>query len=113
MMSEQTHLRTDVEAMYTLAEVSSMLRLGEQVKDPERWLRRRLNSSELRGVRVGRAWWMTEDHIQFLVTKYSNDQQVPEPTPAEPVAPEPEVGSIVDGLSARSRRRLQRVSPDE
>jgi hypothetical protein len=41
-MSEQTHLRTDVEALHTLAEVCSMLRLAEQVKDPERWLRRRL-----------------------------------------------------------------------
>jgi hypothetical protein len=105
--TKQIFLRTDVE-MHTLAEVATMLRLSEQVKDPERWLKRRLNSRELRGVRVGREWRMTDDHVRFLVKKYSTDDQVPEPEPpAEPVAPVPEVGSIVDGLSPRSRRRLQ------
>jgi hypothetical protein len=115
-MSEQTHLRTDVEAMYSLAEVSALLRLGEQVKDPERWLSRRLNSRELRGVRVGRLWRMTDDHIRFLLKKYSNDALVPEPEPEPepvPLAPQPHVVAIVDGLSPRSRRRLQRVAKDD
>jgi hypothetical protein len=92
---------------HTLTEVADMLRLADQVKDPTRWLRRRLNSSELRGIRVGREWQMTDDHVQFLLRKYSNDDQVPEPKPAEPPAPEPEVVSIIDGLSARSRLRLR------
>jgi hypothetical protein len=84
-----------------------MLRLSDQVKDPERWLRRRLNSRELRGVRVGREWQMTDSHVQFLLRKYSTDAEVPEPEESKP--PSPEVISISDGLSARSARRLRRV----
>jgi hypothetical protein len=104
---------------HTLTEVADMLRLADQVKDPERWLRRRLNSRELRGVRVGRHWHMTDAHVRFMLQLYSTDDQVVEPKPVEladsPDNPEfsaaspPPVISIADGLSARSRRRLGRV----
>jgi hypothetical protein len=91
---------------HTLAEVAAVFRLAERVRDPIRWLTRRLNSHELRGIRIGRTWLMTDDHIEFMVRKYSTDGEVPEPTPAEPVT-EPEVVEIIDGLSPRSRRRLR------
>jgi hypothetical protein len=107
--SERGMMSDTQQKTHTLGEVAAMLRLESQVRDPIRWLSRRLNSRELRGVRVGRQWYMTDDHIRFLLKKYSNDHLVAEPEPPpEPVPPVlPVVGSIVDGLSAVSRRRLR------
>lgn len=95
---------------YSLAEVSAILQLT--VKDPERWLRRRLNSGELRGVRLGRDWRMRRQDVEFMMRLYANDHLVdaadrPEPEPA--VEPTPVV-DIMAGLSARSRKRLRRIA---
>jgi hypothetical protein len=89
---------------YSLAEVAEA-HLPREWKDAERWLSRRLNRRELRGVRFGRVWRMREADIDYMLSRYSNEDAVTEPVSATrtsgPV-------SVADGLSARSRRRLQR-----
>ena len=86
----------------------ALLQLDQQVKDPERWLRRRLNSGQLTGLRVGRQWRMRDRDIERMLQQFSNDDRVPEsPKPAEP--PLVESVSIADGMSSRSRKRLRRV----
>lgn len=96
-----TELRT-----YSLSEVAAMV-LPPEWKDGERWLSRRLNRREIRGYRVGRVWRMTARQVEDLIARRSNELRSP-----EPVVPAPDSGSssLVDGLSARSRRRLRSAS---
>lgn len=88
---------------YSLAEVAET-HLPPEWKDAERWLARRLNRKELHGVRFGRVWRMRDTDIDYMLGRYSNENAVAQPHAAE-AAP---VLSVADGLSARSRRRLQR-----
>ncbi len=86
--------------------------LPAALKDPTRWLRRKLNAGELRGRRYGRHWTMSADDVAFMLAVVSNDKQVTAgPGPAAPEQEQAAVQpvSIVDGMSARSRRRLRRV----
>lgn len=62
-MARQTH---------TLAEVAEAY-LHPGWSDGARWLSRRLNAGQLKGFKAGRTWLMTDDHIQFMLDKYSND----------------------------------------
>lgn len=87
---------------YSLAEVAAE-HLPSEWKDAERWLARRLNRKELRGVRFGRVWRMRDSDVEYMLTRYSNEGNVSEPTP---VPAQPPV-CVADGLSARSRRRLR------
>ncbi len=69
--------------------------------DGERWRARRLNRGELRGVRFGRKWVMRDSDIEFMLAKYSNE-------PEERLStPERQLLCVADGLSHRSRRRLE------
>lgn len=88
---------------YSLAEVAAQHGLAEVSKDPVRWLAMRLNRGELRGVRLGRYWRMREADVEYMLERYSNDAKVVEEP--DPVA-SPRI-SVVDGISARSRRRLR------
>jgi hypothetical protein len=88
---------------FTLEEVAGQY-LPTDLKDPTRWLRRRLNSRELRGTRFGRTWRMSDAQIAFMLRKLSTDAEVPEPSIPKSDPPQPT--SLIDGLSARSRARL-------
>lgn len=93
--------------MFSLQEVAAEY-LPSDWTDGVRWLRRRLNAGELKGVRYGRTWRMRDTDIAYMVARYANDDQVveseqPKPEPAQPVT------SFGDALSPRSLRRLRRV----
>lgn len=79
--------------------------LPSEWTDTVRWLSRRLNSGELRGVRFGRTWRMRPADIDFMLSKYSNDQVV-DHQESEVASPQP---SFADSLSPRSRARLRRI----
>ncbi|PVB44325.1 helix-turn-helix domain-containing protein [Mycobacteroides abscessus subsp. abscessus] len=87
---------------YSLTEVAAMV-LPKNWKEPIRWLRRHLVSGEISGYKVGHDWRMTLDDVADLVARHRNSAQVAATASAPPV-------SIIDGLSARSRRSIQRAS---
>ncbi|MCU8691046.1 helix-turn-helix domain-containing protein [Mycobacteroides abscessus] len=87
---------------YSLTEVAAMV-LPKNWKEPVRWLRRHLVSGEVSGYKVGHDWRMTSEDVADLVARRRNSAQAAATAPAPPV-------SIIDGLSARSRRRIQRAS---
>ncbi|OIN79996.1 hypothetical protein [Mycobacterium malmoense] len=68
---------------YGLAEVAAQ-HLPPEIKDPVRWLSMRLNRGELRGVRIGRYWRMRQSDIDYMVSLYSNDEDVNGPGPGLP-----------------------------
>jgi hypothetical protein len=92
---------------YTLAEVAGAY-LPPEWTDGARWLARRLNAGQLRGIKMGRTWMMTQAHIDHMLEVLSNKDRVTEPEPT--AKPEPTVVSFAEALSPRSRARLQRVS---
>ena len=55
---------------YSLAEVAEMIL--PDMADGVRWLSRRLNSGELSGYRVGRAWRMTREDVADLIELHRN-----------------------------------------
>lgn len=91
---------------YSLGEVADVY-LPPEWTDGVRWLARRLNAGEISGYKVGRVWRMTDADVDEFVagrrkpTKSSADVAVSRPSTA--------AVSILDGLSARSRRRVSRV----
>ena len=91
---------------YSLAEVAAIA-LPEDMKNPERWLRERLNSGVLKGYRAGRTWRMREDHLEFLTESRSGSAEQSQPVvePSEPV-------SILAGMSERARARIMRGQGD-
>jgi hypothetical protein len=99
---------------YSLHEVADMV-LPQEWKDPVRWLKRRLQTGEIRGYRLSRAAWrMTEGDVEDLIERHritaADTPRAVEPAP-EPTT-EPPI-SIIDGLSERSRRRIQRLQAEE
>lgn len=88
---------------YSLAEVAEIA-LPDDMKDPERWLRERLNRGELKGYRAGRKWRMREDHLEYLTESRNNSAQAVD-EPVEPV-------SILDGMSEVARKRILRGQND-
>lgn len=89
---------------YSLAEVAAQVLPTDWI-DPERWLRRHLNSGAIRGYRVGRTWRLTQAHLDWLIERFSNDvQQAEVVEPSEPVGPV----SILAGMSERARARIER-----
>lgn len=91
---------------YSLAEVAAK-HLPAELKNPLLWLTRRLNRGELRGIRFGRYWRMSEDDVQFMLDAYHNGASGGLLRPAAP-----RTDSIIDGLSPRARRRVRRL-PDQ
>lgn len=88
---------------YSLVEVAEMV-LPPEWTDGARWLARRLIRGEIRGYRVGRVWRMTQDHVDELVNRFSNDVR------EKPREVEPSAVTVIDGLSARSRNRIGRTA---
>jgi hypothetical protein len=88
---------------FTLSEVAEDC-LPPTWTDGARWLARRLNKGELRGVRIGRTWMMRDSDITLMLEKFSNAPAV-EPAAAAPVA----AATFTDAQSPRSRARLRRV----
>lgn len=93
---------------YSLAEVTAA-HLPEDWTDGERWLRRRLNSGELTGFRVGRVWRMTDSDIEHLLSRGRKAQPLAVRGPAE-VSDSSEGLSFWEGLSEGSRRRIKGVA---
>lgn len=79
--------------MNTLAEVAEQWRLGEQMRDPQRWLTRQIIAGRLRARKVGRVWMMTQADISENLDRLANA------TPRR----EPSVG--VPSLASMRRRR--------
>jgi hypothetical protein len=93
----------DLGRTYSLAQVAEMV-LPKDFKDPIRWLKSRLKRGEISGYLVGRTWRMTESDVKDLVDRHSNT-----PTAPQQVSPSSDRPlRVIDGLSARSRRRLER-----
>ncbi|BAP96588.1 hypothetical protein MMASJCM_1812 [Mycobacteroides abscessus subsp. massiliense CCUG 48898 = JCM 15300] len=74
-------------------------------KEPVRWLQRHLVNGDISGYKVGHDWRMTADDVTDLVARRRNITKAVTPE-AEPVT-SPTPVSILDGLSARSRRRVK------
>lgn len=89
---------------YSLPEVAAMV-LPANWKEPVRWLQRHLVNGDISGYKVGHDWRMTADDVTDLVARRRNITKTVTPE-AEPVA-SPTPVSILDGLSARSRRRVK------
>lgn len=90
---------------YSLPEVAAMV-LPANWKEPVRWLQRHLVNGDISGYKVGHDWRMTADDVTDLVASRRNITKTVPTEPAEPVA-SPTPVSILDGLSARSRRRVK------
>ena len=90
---------------HSLKEVAAN-HLPPEWTDGERWLRRRLNSGELTGTRLGRTWVMDDADIAYMLRRGRNA----EPPAAVERTAEPAVSSedlsFAAGLSEQSRRRL-------
>ncbi|ORV85009.1 hypothetical protein AWC11_20680 [Mycobacterium interjectum] len=82
--------------------------LPPEWRDGKRWLTRRLNAGEIHGYKVGRVWRMTAADVEALIARYSNTVNQPKLATADPADESP--ASFLDGLSPRSRRRLQRLT---
>jgi hypothetical protein len=99
MTTRQTH---------TLGEVADAY-LPPDWTDGVRWLSRRLNTGQLRGIKAGRTWLMRGSDIEYMLDKLSNEERVIEPE-TEPAATGPTAISFAEALSPRSRAQLRAVS---
>lgn len=104
-------------ATFSLDEVAEDLRLGDQMRDPVRFLTAQIMSGRITGRKIGRSWRMTRADIDaaletwaarrktaHLVEQRDEQAAAHEDTTTTPPAPR-------RGPSAASqRRRLQRVS---
>jgi hypothetical protein len=77
--------------------------------DGPRWLARRLNRGELKGVRMGRTWMMTQANVEFMLDKLSNEHRVVDSEPESKVTESKGI-SFAEALSPRSRSRLRTVT---
>lgn len=95
-------------ATYSLAQVAAEY-LPPDWRDGERWLSRRLNTGELKGIKFGRVWRMRDIDIEYMLSRYSNEERATNQTARPVPASTPEPVDIIAGLSARSRARLKIV----
>ena len=95
---------------YSLAEVAEVY-LPTDWTDGVRWLSRRLNAGMIDGYKVGRVWRMTDDDVAAFIDGHRYPSSAPKlaDQPAAPT-PAPPAVSVLDGLSARSRRRVVRTA---
>lgn len=94
--------------LHRLDEVAAMYL--SHLKDGPRWLSDKVRQRELKAVKLGRAWYMANDHVAHMLKRLSNEDEVDaraaQPEQQRELSPSL---SIVEGLSDRSRRRLKRV----
>lgn len=90
---------------YTVEEVAEA-HLPAQWSDRVRWLKRRLASGEIPGKRLNRnTWVMTDEDIEtWLMTRDTPPRSATGPTIDSSGAGDRAL--VINGLSARSRRRL-------
>ncbi len=98
-------------ALHSLPEVAAMWGLGAELKEPVRWLTRRITSGKMRARKIGRNWYMTDADLDYNLQRLANVVTASPPPPeTEPtVAPASELPAPI-GLSARSARRRMAVA---
>ena len=90
-------------AAHTPEQVAETYLAGLGLKDPVRWLKRRLTTGHIPGKRLSRnVWVMTDRHIEAWLN-------TPTPVPVKAPRVVPDDAPLAAGLSARSakRRRLE------
>ncbi|ANW63978.1 hypothetical protein BCA37_10560 [Mycobacterium sp. djl-10] len=103
-------------ATFSLDEVAEDLRLGDQMRDPVRFLTAQIMSGRITGRKIGRSWRMTRADVDAALetwaarrkTAHLVEQRDEETAAAGDTAtpPAPRRGPS----AASQRRRLQRVS---
>lgn len=73
------------------------------------WLRRKLNAGEISGIKAGREWRMTDSDIAALIDYMRRPARQIAAAPASASDAGVQTGRNVSGLTARSRRKLQRT----
>lgn len=69
---------------YSLTQVAAMY-LPADWKNPERWLRERLNRRQIRGYKLGNIWRMSQADVDDFLAKHRNTTAPqPDAPPAEP-----------------------------
>jgi hypothetical protein len=76
---------------YSLKEVATLI-CGGDLKDPERWVLRRIYAGKFRAIKVGRSYRMTQEQVDAALKALE--------TPSMPQTP-----SATSGLTPLSRRR--------
>lgn len=84
-------------ATFSLTEVADKMRLGDEMRNPEVWLARKIRAGQFRARKIGHHWRMTESDIEFALAACAHGPQ-DRPVAAVPASP-------VLSLTARSRRR--------
>lgn len=80
---------------YSLPEVASLI-CGNDLKDPERWVLRRIYSGQFRALKVGRTYRMTQEQL---------DEAISSLEPQRPAFPDADVsGPTAASLRRRTRR---------
>lgn len=85
---------------YTMPEVAEHFRLGDGMREPERYLRRMIKKGKIPGSKVGRSWFMSEADIEAAATAFRFDAAEPAPSLAAPID-----DAGIGRLSAGSLRR--------
>jgi hypothetical protein len=65
---------------YSLKEIATQI-CGNDVKDPERWLLRRIYSGEVRAIKVGRTYRMTQAQVDEALAALETKRTITSPTP--------------------------------
>lgn len=96
---------------FSLPEVADMA-LPDEWTDGARWLARRIRRGEISGYRCGHKLRMTEDQVKDMIARYTEGAAPTAGPQQQPIAvhraQDERPMRVVDGLSARSRRRLNR-----
>jgi hypothetical protein len=90
---------------FTLQEVADAY-LPPEWTDGPRWLSRKLNRGQLKGIKAGRTWMLRQCDIDFMLDTLANQVAQPEPVPD---TADSTVMSFSEALSPRSRAQLRKV----
>ncbi|QDF19780.1 excise [Mycobacterium phage LilSpotty] len=85
--------------LHRIDHVISAWGIGQDMKDPIGWMKRRIHDGTVRARKIGRHWYMTDDDIRDALQAFSSTR--PEPAPVIEEAPQIHRA----GLSAASSRR--------
>ncbi|TDH46002.1 hypothetical protein E2F47_27480 [Mycobacterium eburneum] len=87
---------------HNLDQAAAIICADTDMDDPREWVRRQLKAGRFVGLKIGRHWYMDDQHIADNIARCEN-ARTPEPEPQ----PEPEATTVIAGLSARAARRLR------
>lgn len=88
---------------HTVSRAAQIICEGADLTDPELWVARRLRSGAFPGLKIGRAWFMTDADIESAIDTCRRGSHATDPSQLVETAPAAAV-SIADGLSARARK---------